>query len=374
VIAVAPSSRVAWLDSVKALAMILVYTGHVLEKMYANFFLDAALLPWQLIYSFHLPLFFLLAGLFAKPQRLSLSKTIGEKIRTRLIPILFFSLLILPFWWWQGLSESRWLDNARGYAYGFTAFNLPTWFLMCLFMVEIEAAFVFKWMTMFSSTSLFKKFATSKNVQTLLLAACFFLLAYLLAAPFAKLTARLGVPLQSGFIYESLIALGFYLAGYSVRNIVQALPRSRWLIVLAVVATLLWFAAATHNSPPFFRVVLMVAAAHGNYGLFLLAALSGCIMTIGIMRLLDIHWSCCTFVARNSLIYLGLNGFFFHFIDARIFAALGPLPNNSWLALLIAMLYASIAMLSIAPLVIFLRRFFSRWLGFKSGAAELTSH
>ncbi|HSB95043.1 MAG TPA: acyltransferase family protein [Spongiibacteraceae bacterium] len=351
------TARIAWLDGVKALAMILVYLGHVLEKLHQKNGFESALLPWQLIYSFHLPLFFILAGLLAKPQYLNICTAAIEKARTRLLPLLFFSLLILPAWWYLGSAEQC-AHNASMYRYGLPAFNLPSWFLLCLFMVEIEILL------------LFRILPPDHSWQTLLSAALFFAIGYLLAPQLPLIAARLQVPAHSWFIYESLIAAGFYLVGYSSRQLIVNLPRTRWLALVTICAALLWYLAACGNPVPFFRVVLLVASAHGNYGLFLLAALSGSVMTITLLRLCDPDSRSFTFIARNSLIYLGLNGFFFHFIDDRVFTMIGFIPDRPWAVIGFAGIYVAATMLLLAPIVMFLRRFFGWWLGIRTTATQ----
>jgi len=55
--------RIDYLDTAKAIGMYLVYYGHFIEKLYYAGSI-AAFSELKLIYSFHIPLFFFLAGIF----------------------------------------------------------------------------------------------------------------------------------------------------------------------------------------------------------------------------------------------------------------------------------------------------------------------
>lgn len=52
--------RVIWVDLVKAIAMFLVVFGHLNTVADFGF-------PEQVVYTFHMPLFFIVAGMFLKP-------------------------------------------------------------------------------------------------------------------------------------------------------------------------------------------------------------------------------------------------------------------------------------------------------------------
>lgn len=92
--------RVTYIDSARALLIILVVLGHILQ--YANPGYD--ILPYTLaqefIYAFHMPAFFLLTGMLADEERWkqrSLTELLKSRCRTLLVPYLFFELLAV-FW------------------------------------------------------------------------------------------------------------------------------------------------------------------------------------------------------------------------------------------------------------------------------------
>lgn len=88
--------RLRWVDYAKGIGIILVVYGHVLRGINdANLGLGRGLFQFSdtLLYSFHMPLFFLLSGLFAERwvQRYSFVKGIREKVRSLLVPYLIWS-------------------------------------------------------------------------------------------------------------------------------------------------------------------------------------------------------------------------------------------------------------------------------------------
>lgn len=92
------NNRLEWIDNAKGIGICLVVVGHCLKGL-----LSAGLIPetsnttllWNIIYSFHMPLFFFLAGLFVTNslQRAGRRQLILSKIDSVLYPYLLWSLL-----------------------------------------------------------------------------------------------------------------------------------------------------------------------------------------------------------------------------------------------------------------------------------------
>lgn len=82
--------RIVWIDELKAFAIILVVMGHVLISR----FLPQFAVWHDVIYSFHMPLFMFLSGLFAYKateavERGMKKKYIENKFRQLLLPVIF---------------------------------------------------------------------------------------------------------------------------------------------------------------------------------------------------------------------------------------------------------------------------------------------
>ena len=90
----APVAREAWIDQTRGLGIVLVVFGHLWRGLY-----EADLLSQgrtfevvdRLIYSFHMPLFFVLAGLFF--ERSLLRMPVASFVRSRAVRLLYPFLL-----------------------------------------------------------------------------------------------------------------------------------------------------------------------------------------------------------------------------------------------------------------------------------------
>ena len=135
--------RLEYIDAAKGLAICLMVFGH---SGYVG-------MPHDVIYTFHMPLFFILSGLFVGRRELDIFDSIGANTRNLLIPYLFMYLITIPF----GLAFITikcgvsltiidclvkpllgmvyGVDHLLGGFYFFT--NGPLWFLLALFLSRI---------------------------------------------------------------------------------------------------------------------------------------------------------------------------------------------------------------------------------------------
>lgn len=146
--------RDCWVDYAKALGIVLVVYGHVLRG-FRNAGMDMPerfyRLSDSIVYSFHMPLFFFLAGLFFY-QSFAARRARGllfSKLDTILYPYVLWSII-------QGVIEAFLADYTNGavtYADVFALLWAPRaqfWFLYALMVCFILAAVVF---TLFSRRS-----------------------------------------------------------------------------------------------------------------------------------------------------------------------------------------------------------------------------
>lgn len=90
-----PQGRIEWVDIAKGVAIILVIVGHSLE--YSSGMRNV-------IYSFHMPLFFLLSGYTYRManDRATFIRHVKKGCKHLLLPCLFVVLVFAIAWWWQG--------------------------------------------------------------------------------------------------------------------------------------------------------------------------------------------------------------------------------------------------------------------------------
>ena len=126
------AERLSWLDVLKGIGIILVVIGHV----YSN----RTVFNW--LYSFHMPLFFLVAGWVYKEK--SVLTDIKRRIQTIVVPYFSFGLLVL--FYWQVIerrfrdSDMSFMDSLLGLfsgCYDNLDFNVHLWFLPCFFVTVV---------------------------------------------------------------------------------------------------------------------------------------------------------------------------------------------------------------------------------------------
>ena len=125
------TKRIEWIDIAKGIGIILVVIGHISQIEVLN----------DIIYSFHMPLFFIISGYLYKRKE-NFTKGKFKKI---LIPYLAFSIISFIYWVFierkirgQDISPVKMCANiflARGGDDNYI-FNVVLWFLPCLFMTE----------------------------------------------------------------------------------------------------------------------------------------------------------------------------------------------------------------------------------------------
>ncbi len=128
--------RSNFIDIVKGIGIFLVVLGH------QNTILT------QEIYSFHMPLFFFLSGIFHKNYN-SYTEFINRKFKTLIIPYFTFAISLFLFWFFisrnfgkSSMIEISILKNFMGIFLGAGIEKISTinwgatlWFLPCLFLV-----------------------------------------------------------------------------------------------------------------------------------------------------------------------------------------------------------------------------------------------
>ena len=112
------AKRYAWIDCMKGIGILLVVLGHIYKDNYMG----------QWIYSFHMPLFFILSGY------LMFNKTVDwkyggacylvKKTKHLLWPFILFRVLLVIYWL---MIESKFRELDLG----------PIWFLLVLYLVEV---------------------------------------------------------------------------------------------------------------------------------------------------------------------------------------------------------------------------------------------
>lgn len=138
-------NRIVFIDQCKAFGMVLVIVGHLSTPSYINSF----------IYSFHMPLFFILAGMTTNTQKIldsSLKDYAKKTVANYLIPYFWLQFTCLPLYfiriqYLQGMDFSL-METCRGMIVGNARlYQFPvsaTWFVLTMFLSRLIFAVIVK--------------------------------------------------------------------------------------------------------------------------------------------------------------------------------------------------------------------------------------
>jgi fucose 4-O-acetylase-like acetyltransferase len=142
-----PSKRLAWLDIAKGLGIALIVLGH--HPLLAT--TPAGREVWRWVFTFHVPLFFLLAGyVFRLRPDTSFRQLARKRFRSLVAPALTLIALGEVA---RALHISERLDAGHMFVGAFVFSTVdrlywmaaPAWFLLCLFITQWAAAAILLW-------------------------------------------------------------------------------------------------------------------------------------------------------------------------------------------------------------------------------------
>ena len=347
----APAARLAWADTAKALGIVLMFYGHVVQSR-AGADNASAVDQLRLIYAFQMPLFFVLAGLFFHPVPRLLPR-LAALARLRLVPVLFFGLLLLPLWsvsavkhhfaWWTYVQP-----QGAAYLRGMPELNWVTWFLVCMFVCEAMALVLLP--------------RLRRAAAQLAAAAACIVGGVFLCNHGDALDGWVGAVSRVWFLREAIVALGFYTVGHLLRGFLAQLALHRGVAGLVAVAGL-WALLATYrlNHPHDGPAVMMAAAQHGDALRFAFSALAGTLMLVAVAMLLPAN-RITGWIGRNSLPLMGLNGVFFHFFNPKLAEAL-QLADDPLAVAAYAAALGGASLVACMPVVALLDRWVPQFIG-----------
>lgn len=343
------NNRILWADNAKAIGIFLVFFGHFIEQ--AGFAGNEVLLQiYRHIYAFHMPFFFVLAGFFFRKKDISYGNLFIDKVKSRLLPVVFFTAISLPLWahpdWW-GMTDvipEQELQKTWLLLQGKPVANWPCWFLICLFSVELVASELIPFL--------------NSKCKLLLALPIVYAVAWLATDNLSLKASLIGVVENWWFLQEGTMALFFYLCGTTLARHAQLLlpPSDRLQNAIRLICfTALLIFALYFSFPEHRAAVNMSASAHGQWFWFPIAALAGSLMMISLSSLLP---TCrmLAYVGQNTLPLIGLCGLFLNFFNSLLWRQLDGV-HNSWALLLFSLLAALCSIAICIPIIAFLNRF-----------------
>ena len=263
--------RVSWIDAAKGLGIVLIVLGHISS-------VETPSALYVYIYAFHVPLFFFISGLTLKPGRETFGAMLKGKVRSLLVPYLFYALLGYAFYIvGYGMAHALGLRIEQfnygpwhpliGVFYGTLGdgnlVNTPVWFIIALFCT-------------FSIGYAINSHLRSEALR--------WTVVVLLALAGHLVSRQLKLPWS---LASALVGLVFFQAGHlhARRFGLAPLPRPVLWPLLAVALVISLFS-------PFNGFVTLADMELGHPALYALFAFGGIYLTVALVQLLgpNIPW------------------------------------------------------------------------------------
>ena len=320
----APQKRNPSADIARGLGIILVVFGHnwIVQHQPGELY--------RVIFSFHMPLFFFLSGVFLAPDK-ALDATLRQKADSLLKPYAMV-LLILAAWYMipqQHFSPDYFIGML--YANGQSILWTPLWFLPNLFLAQLIALLLLKAFPQFRSSTTWLALLILAmlllGIQTLHIGHELRLLTLELLPGHTRKT--MGLPWSMDIV---LVNTAFLLAGFLGAQYVK--DPGRYALTMTLLATAVF--ALLHLR--YDDTLNMNNRLYDSMLVSSLEAFAGIWMTIGLSGLLSRHARCA-----RSLAYVGTASLFifiFHgVIQGRVTGLLqNQLPNHLTLAAMLGLL------------------------------------
>ena len=265
------AQRIQWVDSAKGIGILLVIIGHtqMTENIHA------------LIYAFHLPLFFLLSGIFLFSKERPMQEELVKKAKGLMIPYFWFNLILFLFDWIKNTLEAKAASasvadtNLFSFANGLLTgdrMDAYLWFLPCLFFAQFILLFFTqskKHLLYVASGSAFVGIAIN----------------HFIGQP-------LPMSLDAACIAATFIAIGVY-----IRDMKFKLPPYAYLVALAI------FLACHYLNLRYtdYSGIDMFDCRYGNFLYFFGAAFAGIFLVIALVQRFP-NSKFLTYFGRNSLL------------------------------------------------------------------------
>lgn len=273
--------RIIWVDYAKVLAILLVIWGHTMLKIHPT------PVPKIIIYSFHMPLFFLLSGFLYKQK--DIRNFTKDTIKTLLIPLILFNCL--EFIKYINITEFNFLGGGITFIKDFVTAIYhgepligPSWFLLCLIWIRIIS---------FISVHISKS-----NHLFLFLISIGLVFTNFLSAKIGYLTPNL-------CIGQAFLSTPFFLIGYLLKEnrqiFISFINNKRWVLTIIC----LWIILGRING----SVSLNGCNFGNNLFLMYLVGLSGSLIIIKLCTLIKQENKLIKTLSMGTLVILCTHGF-----------------------------------------------------------------
>jgi acyltransferase len=312
--------RIWVIDVARFYAMALVFYGHFIERfmLLKN---PAGFAQYKFIYSFHMVVFFVLAGYVVKESdtEFRFGKYLKHRFVSRLLPFIFFTaiFMVLPVFF-SGDFYGMKLPSVEGYikglvstVFGIPSFCVPSWFILMLFSVELVHYGTFRFL--------------KSDSKIWMGAVVFYVVGYWLNLKldiFNPLKGRV-VGWNYLFIHEAITMYAFYLLGIYLRRKKFLIDKVSLKILvpgMSITFLIVLFTFKLNTGPFNFSVydaVVIIFASHGNFFWFPISAVAGSFLILFLAKITPSQKT-IVWMGQNTLILMCLNGIFYHYINGRV--------------------------------------------------------
>ena len=123
--------RLSWLDMARGIGILLVVTGHVWDRENA---------ATTILYSFHVPLFFIISGIlmrYTRQEQRSMKQLTAARVHSLLIPYFFYEAVFVLLWGILNHFDYSAQGHAPWDSLRMDPVNTPIWFLAVAFFAEL---------------------------------------------------------------------------------------------------------------------------------------------------------------------------------------------------------------------------------------------
>lgn len=321
--------RLDYLDVMKGIGIILVVLAHTTVHMGVI----------QIIYSFHMPLFFCVSGFLSKHKNISFKDFALKKINALLVPFLSFSFLSMLMTIVSATLNGRDYDFeyyiTRLFFLNGEVFhvNAPIWFLMVLFVIESMYYFVI-----------------DKSVKFKF----FFALLMSIIGYFNEMLLPFG-------IHTAIIGLVFYTVGDMFKGYEKQFEKITtktyvYIILTMILTTLLALLNMHEDFVNIYRLNL------GNYFLFYLTAVVGAFCCYLISRVIYKN-RILEYLGKNSIVLLCTHFVFMQVLTTIYYSYFRT--GNIFIDNNIGLIITPIILLVTIPAIYLLNNYFYLFIGKK---------
>ncbi len=324
-------NRIEWIDTLRGLGIFFVFLGHTtLTTKPADHY----------IYSFHMPLFFFISGMFWKPSMVSGEPLafLKKSVRKRMVPYISFGLITYGIWLfpilmriygvYQGsipTPDNLFIKPMVGMLYGvgssdWLPHNSMLWFLACLFVTEVLFFFI--------------HFVTAKKHIIVLLLVFFSVLGHL-----ESILWDTRLPLSSDIAFVAVLFFGL---GFLSKDFILTFDFS---FIITLIFLLIGLCTSFLNDR-----IDMNYSTYGYPILFYISSLSSILGWISIAKRIPNIWL-IRYVGKNSLSFFLLQNSGFFVINIFSYLLFALRPNKALPNLPFAFLYVFLTVLFIIPAV-----------------------